>query len=142
MRYRHFAYRYTMIVSNHEPQQVWRKGQLNIIAKSCWRPGADLYETRSTLYLTVELAGTDSEDVDILLYENALVIEGVRRLKPFKHEGVFHSAEIKQGPFKLEFLLPAPIDAERVEANYVHGLLRVKLPKVRPEKEGENHHGQ
>lgn len=131
-----------MIVTNPELQHVWRKDQINVIAKTCWRPPADLYETQSTLYVTVELAGTEIEDIEILLYENALVIEGVRQFKAFKHAGVFHSAEIKQGPFRLEYLLPTLIDAEKVEAQYVHGLLKIKLPKLDSQETGELNHGQ
>jgi HSP20 family molecular chaperone IbpA len=44
---------------------------------------------------------------------------------------VFHAAGVRQGPFRLELPLPAAIDANRVEARYERGLLRIALPKAR-----------
>jgi HSP20 family molecular chaperone IbpA len=42
---------------------------------------------------------------------------------------VYHAAGIRQGPFQVEVVLPAAVDAERIEARYERGLLRVTLPK-------------
>jgi HSP20 family molecular chaperone IbpA len=38
-------------------------------------------------------------------------------------------AGIRLGPFRLDLRLPAPVDADRVEARFERGLLRVTLPK-------------
>ncbi len=63
------------------------------------------------------------------IWQSDRVVEG-RRLLPSCQEGaVYHAAGIRQGPFQLELPLPAPVDAERVEARYDRGLLRITLPK-------------
>ena len=50
------------------------------MAHSHWRPDADVVETVGSITVTVELAGVDEEDVAVLLFEDALVIEGRREL--------------------------------------------------------------
>jgi HSP20 family protein len=129
MRYRKFGYRYTLSVSVNETRPEWRSAQLNVIAKPCWQPFADIYETHDTVYITVELSGVNTEDIEISLYENALIISGIRRINTEVAECVFHAAEIKQGPFRLELSLPASINPDKVEARYDLGLARIVLPK-------------
>ena len=79
--------------------------------------------------VTVELAGVEPDDLDVVLYEDVLVVEGQRQLPPADTVGVYHAAEIRQGPYRLELPLPAPIDPEGVDARYEQGLLRVALPR-------------
>jgi len=42
---------------------------------------------------------------------------------------VYHAAGIRQGLFQVDIPLPALVDAERVEARYERGVLRITLPK-------------
>jgi HSP20 family molecular chaperone IbpA len=79
--------------------------------------------------MTVDLAGVDEQDFEVLLYEDVLVVEGRRELGACPREATYHAAEIRQGPFRLELPLPAPVDPERVEATYDRGLLRITLHK-------------
>jgi len=77
----------------------------------------------------VDLAGVGDDDFEVQLFEDALVVEGQRRLLAPRESAVYHAASIRQGPFRLNLSLPGPIDADRVEAHYDRGLLRVTLPK-------------
>ena len=43
---------------------------------------------------------------------------------------MYHAAGIRQGPFRVELPLPAPVDPEHVETRYEHGLLRISLHKA------------
>lgn len=138
MRYRRIGYRYTMIVTQPTgwggSWQV-RAGDV-VLSHPHWHPDMDVYEADTALSVTVELAGVDDEELEVLLFEDALVIEGKRTL-PITEEGVYHAAGIRQGPFRVEVSLPVPIDADRVEASYERGLLRVRLPKA----DGGGSHG-
>ncbi len=137
MRYRRYSYHYKMSVVTNHTQQAWRTPQLNVIANPCWQPLADIYETNDALYITVELPGASVEEIDIELYENALIISGTRRINTEVAGCVFHAAEIRQGPFRLELLLPTAINPDKVEAKYDLGLVRVVLPK---KQSGEKNH--
>jgi hypothetical protein len=86
-------------------------------------------ETATEIVVTVELAGVDHEDLDVLLFEDALIVDGERRLPPAHAAGVFHVAEIQQGQFHLEIPLPATIDPDQVDARYERGLLEMRFVK-------------
>jgi HSP20 family protein len=134
MRYRRLSYRYALVLPRGGPHplgEVWRSERAGVrLAQTCWRPAADIYETPDAAIVTVELAGIEPEDVDILLYEDAIVIEGSRRPPTAGAGGVFHTAEIRQGAFRLELPLPGTFDLERVDTAYDRGMLRITLPKT------------
>ena len=133
MRYRRVSYRYAMVISSREPRPFgdpWWVTQTRVpLAQPRWRPPTDVYENATSITVTVELGGVDPEELDILLYEDAVVVEGTRRL-PGERPCVFHEVEIRQGPFRVEVALPASIDPDRVDAHYERGLLQLTLPKA------------
>lgn len=134
MRYRRLSYRYTMVVAGGRAipfEDPWRARRVNVIlAQPRWRPDADVYETATMIAATIDLAGVEHDDLDVLLFQDALVIEGERRLPACEEDGVYHAAAIRQGPFRVEVPLPMPIDPDRVDAHYEKGLLRITLPKA------------
>ena len=135
MRYRRLSYRYAMLV---RPGQAWPSGEmsqsdrLRLLVQPRWRPDADTYETAATVEIIVDLAGVDEDDFEVQLFEDAVVVEGRRRLPSCQEGAVYQAAGIRQGPFHVELLLPASVDPERVDARYDRGLLRITLPKRGP----------
>ncbi|HEY8378032.1 MAG TPA: Hsp20/alpha crystallin family protein [Nannocystis sp.] len=133
MRCHKFRYRNTTIVASGPPgaHDVVRRLYFTELCEAtiCWRPEADIYETDTVFTLLVELAGVPDESIDILAFEDAVVIRGERRLQ-CEAGAVFHTAAIRPGPFRLAVRLPAIVDPERAAARYEHGLLRIVLPKT------------
>jgi HSP20 family molecular chaperone IbpA len=134
MRYRRLGSRYTMVMTTGDPTplaEVFRVGGTGVVlAQPQWRPAADMFETPAAFVVVVELAGVDEEAFEVLLFEDALVLEGHRHLQGCEEGGVYHAVGIRQGPFRLEVRLPVPVDADRVQARYERGLLSIRLPKV------------
>ena len=132
MRYRRLSYRYAVVMASSRPRSFgedWQRRPASIsMGHSFWRPATDVVETASEVIVLVELAGVDHEQLDVLLFEDALIVEGERRL-PSYEAGVYHAAEIRQGQIRLELPLPAPIDPEQVDARYERGLLEMRLGK-------------
>jgi HSP20 family protein len=132
MTYRRLTLRYAAVRADlswpFDP--VWESEQLRRLLRGRWRPDADVYETASTIEMTIDLAGVEDEDFEVQLFANALVIEGCRRLPAAREDAVYHAAGIRQGLFRVELPLPAPVDPERVEARYDRGLLQVTLAKA------------
>ena len=134
MRYRRLSYRYALLVTANQSNQL--SGLLEAeqsgvrFAQTYWRPPADVCESDSTVEVTVDLAGIDQDDLDVVLFEDALIVEGRRRLTGVEPGVVYHVAEIRQGPFRLELGLPGTIDQERVDARYDQGLLRITFQKM------------
>src|SRR4026209_2882311 len=120
---------------------VWRPGRpgsfddfrqtdrVRLLAEDCWHPDADTYETARTVEIMVDLAGVHEEDFEVVLFGDALVVEGRRRLAAPQEATIFHAVRIRQGPFRVELPLVAAVDAERVDARYDRGLLLLPLPK-------------
>ena len=131
MRYRRLSYRYAMVVRSGQtwPLGVWQSDRLRLLVQPRWRPDADTYETATTVVILVDLAGVEEDDLEVQLFEDVLIVEGRRRLPSCQEGAVYHAVGIHQGPFRVELPLPAPVDAERVEARYDRGLLRITLPK-------------
>lgn len=133
MRYRRLSYRYAVVMAagRHRPfGEAWQRHPAGIsLAETAWRPATDVVETASEVIVLVELAGVDHEQLDVLLFEDALIVEGERRL-PSHTAGVYHAAEIRQGQVRLELPLPTSIDPEQVDARYERGLLEMRLGKL------------
>lgn len=131
MRYRRVSYRYTEVITQQSVRlfgDPWGFLLRPTIARQEWKPPADLYETEEAYVVKVELAGVTEDDLDIILYEDALIVEGVRRSESLG-AARFHTAEIRYGPFRLEVAFPAPIDRERVAAQYDSGFLTLTVGK-------------
>ena len=145
IRYRYVTYRYTdgsqQQLERHYRQLVHdalRQSHQSILQRSAtWRPLADIRESAEVLTVKIELAGMKEEEIDVTLYEDALVVSGERHEEPERNENVYyHEAQIRYGPFRIEVLLLLPIDREGVKARYENGFLWVDLPKL-PQNEPE-----
>jgi HSP20 family protein len=131
MRYRKLSVRYAMVTPTGLAWpfgEMWQAERARLLARTSWLPDADVYETAETIEIVVDLAGVDDDAVEVQLFQDVLVVEGVRRL-PAELAVRYHAAGIRQGPFRLDVPLPAPVDHDRVEARYERGLLRISLPR-------------
>jgi HSP20 family protein len=108
----------------------WTGDVLNqLLGRVYWRPDADVCETASSVEVVVDLAGMEEDDIEVQLFEDALVVEGQRQPPVCKPETVYHAAGIRQGPFRLELPLPVSVDPEDVQARYDRGLVRITIRK-------------
>jgi len=139
MRYRYVTYRYTdgsgQQLERHYRQllqDALRQSQQSMIHRSVtWRPLADIHESADMMTVKIELAGMKEEDIEVTLYEDALVVSGVRQDDHEHGENLYyHEAQIRYGPFRVEVYIPSPIDREAVTARYENGFLWVVLPRL------------
>ena len=101
MRYRRY-YRYAMVVRSDRTWplgEMWESDRLRLLVEPRWRPDTDTYETATTVEIVVDLAGVDEDDFEVQLFEDALVVEGRRRLPSCQEGAVYQAAGIRQGPF-------------------------------------------
>ncbi|MPZ16563.1 MAG: Hsp20 family protein [Luteitalea sp.] len=95
-----------------------------------WVPVADLYETRESYTLVVELPGLRLEDLDLSATPGALTLQGERRALP-GGEASYVRVERGYGRFTRRFEFPDPVDVSGVTADLTSGVLTVILPKTR-----------
>jgi HSP20 family protein len=133
VRIQRTRYRFVALPGRPEPIPdafPWTRPRVPL-ARPLWRPAADVYQGPRAVTVTVDLAGVAADDMELLLFEDALVVDGIRSLRPVEGEGVFHAAEIRHGRFRLEVALPVAVDPDSVEARHEGGLLVVTLPSPR-----------
>ena len=91
-------------------------------------PAVNVWEDNDAFHLEAELPGLTQEDVNIAVTQrNVLALSGER--KPEEGEGRWHRRERGFGRFQRVLRLPAPVDADKVEAQLENGVLRLTLPK-------------
>jgi HSP20 family protein len=76
--------------------------------------------------LTALVPGLKAEDLSIQVLEDVVRIEG----KMAESSDEYLLQELPAGPFRRELRLPAPLDAEKVDARIADGILTVRLPKA------------
>ena len=105
-----------------------------------WRPAMDVHETADAVLVKIDLAGMSEEDIEILLYPNAIVVTGERTDdSDSDEETYYHEAQIRYGPFRADAYLSTPIQPESASAVYQNGMLRITLPRrAQAETPGES----
>jgi len=92
-------------------------------------PLLNVWEDEQALYVDADLPGVDPAKLDVTVTEgNQLTIQG-ERAAPDIQGAAWVRQERPTGPFVRVVGLPALVDAEKVEAKYEHGVLRLTLPK-------------
>ena len=139
VRYRYVTYRYSD-GSRQDMERYYRQllhdalqqMQPSILQRSAaWRPFADIRESAEMMTVKIELAGMNEEDIDVTLYEDALVVSGERRDDTNQNDQLsYREAQVRYGPFRVEVLLLFPVNQEGIEARYENGFLWVDLPKL------------
>ena len=92
-------------------------------------PRMDLAESADDVAVTVELPGVDPKEVNIQVTGNVLTVSGERKQEKEEKKRDYHYMERSFGSFHRSIQLPSTVDAERVDAAFVNGVLTVKLAK-------------
>lgn len=133
MRYRYVSYKYSRKVSPEAKlQNIWETfGAWAVPITSVWRPPTDVYEDSDQIIVLLELAGVSEEDISVTLFNDLLVVEGMRRQPPYFNAqmSACHQLGIKYGEFRSEIYLPVTVDHDNVTAEYKNGLLKIVLKK-------------
>jgi len=101
-----------------------------------WWPTVDVSEGKDNFIIKGELPGLDAKDVEVSISGNVLTIKGGKKREEEKDEHHYR-AERYYGSFQRSFQLPSSMQAEKVEATFDKGILRVTLPKVEEAKKKE-----
>jgi HSP20 family protein len=104
-----------------------------------WRvtPAVDVAESDKDFEITAELPGMNDEDVELTLANGNLVIKGEKKEERESHETDYYLSERRYGSFVRAFELPASVDANKIEASFAKGVLKVKLPKTAEAQKSE-----
>ena len=87
----------------------------------------DAYRHDDRFVVHFDLPGVDPSSIDLTVEKNVLTVSAERRWEPAEGDQVLVS-ERPQGSFSRQLFLGEGLDAERIEANYDHGVLSVTVP--------------
>jgi HSP20 family molecular chaperone IbpA len=99
-------------------------------AQACWEPPVDVLETDSEVLILAALPGVDTDAVEAVIENDALVLSGVRVLPRELDTAVIHRLELPQGRFERHIPLP-PGHYAGVRRSAANGCLLVSLHKAR-----------
>jgi HSP20 family protein len=93
-------------------------------------PLVNVYDDGDAFQIEALAPGVDPEKLDVSIVRNSVTISGEKVGTPNIPAERVHRVERAAGRFVRTFDLPVDVDAERVEADYQNGLLRLRLPRA------------
>jgi len=118
-----------------------REAMNSLLQESFVRPGSaapqggysalplDICETENDFVIKASLPGVKPDDVDITVQGGNLTIRGETRAEEDKKGEHWHFRERRYGGFQRTVSLTAPVDSDKAQAHYEHGVLTLTLPK-------------
>lgn len=97
-------------------------------------PRMDIYETDKEVVAEVELPGVDPKKIEVEVKDNVLRVEAKTEKKKEKKEKGYYRRELSKGYYKRMVPLPVEVVGEKAKATYEEGILKVVIPKKKPEK--------
>jgi len=124
-----------------EMDDLWRRffGETPLTRRAGeeWWPTVDVSETKDNFMIKAELPGMDEKDVSVTISGNVLTIKGEKKKEEEEKDEHHYRAERYYGSFQRSFQLPSSIKADKIEADFEKGILKVTLPKVEEAKKKE-----
>lgn len=87
----------------------------------------DVHETADAYTVETDLPGVNPENINVTLHENMLTISAETKREERSDNNII--SERRYGSFQRSVRLPNLVDADKVEAHYENGVLRLTLPK-------------
>lgn len=97
-------------------------------------PVVDVKETETHYVVSAEIPGVEPQDLDVTVTDEALTLRGEVRERTEQNETGYRRVERRYGAFHRTIPFPSPVDAKQATAEYINGVLEVRLPKADPAK--------
>ena len=97
----------------------------------------DVYATEQQAVILAAVPGMRPEDLDLAIHENTISLSGKVESTTNADEtkgATWYAHELWSGEVRRSVTLPFPVDADRAEAVFENGILRVVLPKAESAK--------
>ncbi len=94
----------------------------------------DVYQTDAELVIQSTIAGVKTENLDISIEADTVLIRGNRQEPEEQGEKNYFYQECYWGPFSRQIILPEETDPSRAEATMKEGILTIRIPKIEREK--------
>ena len=92
-------------------------------------PAVDVVEHPDHFRVECDLPGLDMKDIDLSIGAGVLTIKGEKKEEKPGDKAKVYRKETWEGSFQRTVSLPATVDADKVEATYRDGVLRVSIAR-------------
>jgi HSP20 family protein len=92
-------------------------------------PQVDLSETDKDVEVRMDVPGFKADQLDVQLHGDELTVVGKQEERKEEKDKTFHVVERQSGSFSRSVSLPCSVDANAINAEFVDGVLTVRLPK-------------
>ena len=89
----------------------------------------DLVERHEAFEMTAELPGLDEKNIEVNVANGVLTVKGQKEEDKVEKKEDFHLRERRFGSFSRSVRVPDMVDADKIEASFKNGVLKVTLPK-------------
>lgn len=98
-----------------------------------YRPNVDIFEQADEIVMLADLPGATPESIEVDYEDGELAIKA--HVEPRQEADTrFLVREYGTGDYRRKFRVNETVDAERINASFVDGVLTVRLPKVQAAK--------
>jgi HSP20 family protein len=97
-------------------------------------PSVNITEDVEAYYVSAELPGVKTADLELNVTANQLTLAGERTIPEEAADVRYHRREREAGRFSRAIAMPGDVDADRVKAKLVDGVLTVTVPKAEKAK--------
>ena len=97
-------------------------------------PFLDLSEGQECLIITAEIPGVDPADLDVSMTEDILTIRGIIKPELYREGAGYHGTQRSHGSFSRSVRLTCHVNVDDASATYKDDVLRIVLPKCKPEQ--------
>lgn len=97
-------------------------------------PATNVWVSENSAVVTTEVPGIDPNALEISVVKDSLTLRGSRQEEELKEGETFHRQERWKGQFTRTLELPFHVDAGKVEARFVKGILYISLPRAEADK--------
>jgi HSP20 family protein len=97
-------------------------------------PPANIWSSGDSAIVTAELPGVSPDKLDITIQQVTVTLRGTREPEVIGEGIIVHRQERPHGDFVRAIVLPFRVDAEKVSAHFVRGILRLELPRPEQDK--------
>ena len=115
-------------------------GEEEFITMTEWAPLVDITEDDKEYFIKAELPEVKKDDMKVAVENGVLTISGERKSEKEEKNRKYYRIERAYGSFERSFSVPDDADADKVNAEFEDGVLRVHLPKSEKAKPELSHY--
>lgn len=102
----------------------------SFLGSSLETPAIDMYQTKDDVIVKAALPGIKPEEIDISVSGDTLTIKGEFKAEEKVEKDQYVHQERRFGQFCRQVTLPVRVKSDKAQAEFEHGVLRLKLPKA------------